>query len=227
MTSASNGTWAFGWTEIPTFHVATEGLPAYYSFGAFNVYNSYSTSDTGIPQWDDVFGGYGQPSIWKNTSTSTGNGILPGEVSLHPGAYGQVSVVEWTQSVTGVVHVEGSFGKGNWFQGDNSADMSYFIYRRSLGNPGYAETFSAGYWINYPDTQTFSFDMYNIAGVTYGFGVGYHYQDSRVATNVGGDTPLSLIITGTPAPVPEPTTMILFVTGLTGLAAVRRRKKSC
>ena len=34
-------------------------------------------------------------------------------------------------------------------------------------------------------------------------------------------------ITETPAPVPEPATMILFGTGIAGLIAARRRKKAC
>ena len=121
--------------------------------------------------------------------------------------------------------MEGSFGKGNWYEGDYSADMSYFIYRRSYGAPTTAE--SLFHWINFHNTQTFSFGMYNIAGVTYGFGVGYHNQDSHVASNYGGDTPLELSITGSSTPVPEQATMILFGAGLAGLAAARRRKKIC
>ena len=63
------------------------------------------------------------PEVWKNTGSDPHNGIQPGEVSLHPGSAGQLSVVRWTSPLTGNININGYFGAGDigW--------MSYYIYK--------------------------------------------------------------------------------------------------
>lgn len=115
ITSNPNGAYSYGWVPSPG--------------GEFSVYDK---TDEGISGCEGIVIDWHSSSItWsrgpvvaKNiTSSSSCNGIQPGEVNIHPGPDGQFSVIRWTSPVAGIISINGYFGAGD------SGIMSYFIYK--------------------------------------------------------------------------------------------------
>ncbi|MGD0972351.1 MAG: hypothetical protein ABSA04_13340 [Desulfobaccales bacterium] len=143
------------------------------------------------------------PSLWKNNSSSTQYGVLPGEVSLQP-AYGDTALVvaRWTSPITGSVTLSGSFGAGDqglmdYYIYENGANIFTFISTALTGNV--TESFNLG-------------PLAVIPGTTIDFAVGpgpngYGY----------GNTPLDATI------VPIPGALWLLGSGLAGLGLLRRK----
>lgn len=140
--------------------------------------------------------------IWRNDSLSTMWSVAPGQLSLHPGSSGQASVLRWTAQSDGLVDISGQFLSGD--TGSMSLgirqDTNWLWQGQDSGMFSLQRTLSKN--------DTIDFLVFN----------GYYY----------GNTPLELTISSKDtAPVPEPATMLLLGTGLTGLIGSRiRRKKS-
>ena len=70
-----------------------------------------------------------------------------------------------------------------------------------------------------------------MATFTFTISSGYSNDDIKRSAffGLGSDASIASVPSDPPAnnPAPEPTTMLLFGTGLAGLAAARRRKKAC
>lgn len=84
--------------------------------GAFQLYTyRYHDPSSGMLVWTrniNVPGGP-TPSVWKNKTSSQWWNVKPGEVSMHPGYYGEYCLVRWTSPVSGQVALEGLFGGGD------------------------------------------------------------------------------------------------------------------
>jgi hypothetical protein len=197
VSSNPNGQWSFGWEDW------NEVLG-----GPLNTFNKYNSNNGGAG-WSDSL--RNPPSIWKNTSGSSQNGVASGEVALHPGSDGDFSVVRWVAPSAGEFSFKGYFGAGD------SGSMSYYIYDGAL---------SIRQWKNDPGTETFSFTRTMAANEAIDFAVGA-YVATTGPDNRWGSTPLDLKITDNNAPVPEPATMLLMVfgSGIMGTGIRRLRKK--
>ncbi len=118
----------------------------------------------------------GTSSIWLNTTGSTSYGVPPGNISLHPGASNEPSVLRWTAPAgyTGLTKVTGQFLAGD------SGTMLVAVRKGTnvLWSASNAGAFDLSVTIAAGDTLDF---------VVYG---GYFY----------GNTPLQLSITGAAAP---------------------------
>lgn len=94
-----NGVWSYGW--MPT------------DFSTFTAYQ-HTYADSGSRQWYTAgMSGDRSPSIWMNTTSSTGYGVAPGQLSLHPGPAQQPSVLRWTAPFEGSYDIVGQFFGGD------------------------------------------------------------------------------------------------------------------
>lgn len=146
----------------------------------------------------DGWMGEGGANLWKNYDSYTKTGVNPGEVSLHPGASGEYAVARWTSPVAGTINIDGKFGAGD------SGVMSYFIYENGDSIFVIHGTYADG-----PFSLTATVSQGTIIDFMVGEGYGY------------GNTPLHATITGNPVPLPP--SLLLFGSGLVGLAGLRRR----
>ncbi len=178
LSSNPNGVWSYGWSD-----------------GTLHLY------DTASGQWYDSghHGGDYTPTIWKNVSSSMAYGVLPGEVSLHPGSSGEWSVARWTSPISGTVTINGWFGAGDL------GSMSYAIYEN--GKQEFYKPYASG-------NESFNLTAVVTSGTTIDFMVGEAYAY--------GNTPLHATIATV---VPIPSAILLLGPGLFGFAAIRRRFK--
>jgi hypothetical protein len=168
-----NGDWSYGWVNN----------------SAFQLYQTaYQGGSNGIsPGWCGPLSGAGPgfPLIWKNTG-SFANDVETGQLSLHPGPGGEMSVAQWT-------------APADWSGGDAAIQGQFF--------PGDIGTMQVGIFKNgnwssprwsASDSGEFTLSVPVVAGDTIDFGVygGYSY----------GNTPLEATITA----APEPSTLVLL-----------------
>ena len=186
-TNNPDGVWSYGWEAAGALNPT------------LNLYNT--TGPTIAPvnsiQWYDVnhHSVDYTPTIWLNTSGTEAYGVLPGQVSLHPGWDGSYSVARWTSPIAGQVDVTGFFGAGD------TGAMSYYISIN--GSTVYQR-------VNDQNTYNFSFSPTVFGGETIDFIVGFN----TVYGYVSGNTPLDVTITTTS--VPEPSTWALMAPRLSG-----------
>ena len=90
---------------------------------------------------------------------------------------------------------------------------------------------NGGNFINYPGSPTPTYEYSSVVDLSSGFVSGLNTIDFYVEGNGVTDgfklktVSFTANESGSPTPVPEPATMLLFGTGLAGLAAAHRRKK--
>ena len=143
------------------------------------------------------------PTVWLNDLGHEAYGVLPGQISLHPGWDDSFSVVRWTSPIAGTIDVSGFFGAGD------SGNMSYYIAANDV---------TTSSWLSDSATERFQFSLSVNAGDTLDFIVG-------VPVNGGyafGNTPLGVTIE-TSGTAPEPSTWALMVAGFAGLGLLRYR----
>jgi len=183
-----NGVWTYGYQS-------TGG-------STFIPYTQNGTTPV-VLYWAGWIAGDGNPSLGKNISGSTINGVGPGQLYVHPGPSGQPSIFRWTApaGVASSVHVEGQFFAG---------DIGVMKVAITLNNDWVTKLFQA------TDAGVFSFDQAVSPGDTIDFAVydGFGY----------GSTPLDARISyGSTSTVPEPSS--LGIASLLAIGAgVRRRR---
>jgi hypothetical protein len=181
-----NGAWSYGWVSDSVFQlyqITTEG-----------------GLNGASPGWCGPYGGV--PTIWKNTGSFV-NGVQTGQLSLHPGNDGEMSVAQWTAPAdwSGDASIQGQFLPGDF----GIMDVGIF----TNGN------WSSLLW-GATDSGTFNLSMPVVAGDTIDFGVYCEPGDYSY-----GNTPLEATITA----VPEPSTFVLFGIGAISLLACGWRKR--
>lgn len=186
-----SGAWSYGWRNGGVFQLYatpnefnTDGSPGW--FGPL--------SNGVIPE--------GFPCIWRNTAPSH-DGVLTGQLSLHPGTGGEMSVARWTAPAdySGDVTVQGKFWPGD------SGSMIVGIFKNgNWASPLWTAT----------DWGTFDLSVPIAAGDRIEFGV--RAGDTGYG---GGNTPLDATIT---ANVPEPSIVALLGFGAIAFAAIAWRR---
>lgn len=142
--------------------------------GPFQLYTyRYHDPSTGLLVWTrniNVPGGP-TPSVWKNKTTTQLYGVKPGEVSIHPGYYGEACLVRWTSPVTGQVTVEGLFGGGD------RGIMSVYIQHN-----GVTVWSSEGFTIDQP--FSFSLAVNHFDNVDFLVANGYWYGNTPIHATI-------------------------------------------
>ncbi|HBF32929.1 TPA: hypothetical protein DDW35_00050 [Candidatus Sumerlaeota bacterium] len=94
-----NGTWSYGWVSAPHGGV----------FMPFPRGDGQGEAPGAIGWFLQLPG----QNVWINRSDKSLCGVVPGQVSLHPGPHGEHAAVRWTSPATGRVSVRGKFGAGD------------------------------------------------------------------------------------------------------------------
>lgn len=170
----------------------------------------------GLSGWRTAGAQFFAPLVVINTSGATiadGNVVLPtGSVLLHgAGSNPGAAVVQWTAPTTGTYQLVSSFTGA---QINMQANVGVFSNGSSL--------FSS--FISGNGTASFSSLLTLTAGTVLSFAVN---RDGADPNGFAGNwTALGVDITAVNTVVPEPATYMLMVTGLGGLALIRRRRKA-
>ena len=137
----------------------------------------------------------GAPAIFFNFGTSALNGLPPNQLALHPGPSGEYAVLRFTAPADGNYGIAAQFFSGDAGGTDatilvnGQASSSIFFAADTGSNPA----FSGSVTLNLGDRLDFA------VGAPSSF--------------FFGTTPLAVVLTFTPVPVPEPGTGALFVLG--------------
>lgn len=91
-----SGPWGYGWST---------------GVGGFSQLSATTSADCGsTPVWS----GGGQTNIWRNrTAAATCFGVVPGQVSMHPGSSGELVVVRFTAPTSGEWAFQAQFSSGD------------------------------------------------------------------------------------------------------------------
>ena len=187
VSSNPNGAWSYGWESTLN--------------GSLDLYDAVRAAD----QWyaSSHHSGDWTPTVWQNDLGYADWGVLPGQISLHPGWDNSFSVVRWTSPISGTIDVSGFFGAGDL------GAMSYYIAANDV---------TALSWLTDSGTENFAFSQSVSAGDTLDFIVG-----TPIGGGYGfGNTPLGVTIE-TSGTAPEPSTWVLMLAGLAGIGLVRYR----
>lgn len=102
-TSNPNGAWTFGYTPS-----SPEG-----DAGALIPFPMSKDSGGSRLWFDPANVSLDAPSVFKNGSTATINGIAPGEAGLHPGSVQEYAIARWTAPTAGKYAVKVQFKAGD------------------------------------------------------------------------------------------------------------------
>ena len=199
-TSNPNGVWSYGWDVADAAGT--------YAFTALDVFSGNS----GAFGWNSsTHNALGTPGIWKNDLGYTYYGIASGQIAMHPAEdqYGfandNAAILRFTAGAAGTYNVNAAF-----FTGDSGDTVAWVVKNNdfsaalgSLGSTGNSPTYLASLSLQ--------------AGDTLDFVVG-HSSDSYFSDN----TQINVSIN---APVPEPETYALMLSGL-GLVGLQLRRRN-
>jgi hypothetical protein len=203
--SNPNGVWSYGTTGTTLT-------------GALTVHTNTMSAISGIPNWNGWTGtvpmfGNNYPFTAKYSGAAPGTEtdvvVLPGMLTQHPASNGAYSVVRFTAPTTAAYLLSAVF-EGREFQGQGpgtNADVHVLHNGVALFN-GIVIGFGP------PSDQLFATSLNLTAGDRIDFSVGFGPNGTFL-----GDT-LSLQATLT---VPEPTAIVLGLTGVISVIAWRRR----
>src|SRR5271166_5060477 len=155
LNSNPNGVWSYGYST-------TLG-------GPFLLYTSSSTSVAGNPDWitwQANIGVNGTPDIFKNTAATDeqteGANLEPGELALHPGPDGEISIARWTAPGAESISLSTTFtGRDN--VNGTTTDVHVFRNGSSLFDrevtgfgPGSDQSFTTSLAVQQGDTIDFA-----------------------------------------------------------------------
>ena len=195
VTSNPGSVWSYGYSN---------GVFPAYSLALFDKPTATAT----YLSWTDAsYIVFGTPVAWLYLSGSAINGVLPGQMALHPGPlYRAYAILRFTAPSTAAYNVVGQF-----YAGDSGAMNGSVVHNSNLSTP-------LAYFSNTTDASTFSFSaLHLVAGETLDLAVGNNGDYSS------GSTPVTMTIT---TAVPEPATLALMLGGLgvVGWVAWRRKR---
>ena len=193
VTSNPGSVWSYGYSFFPAYSLILFDKPT--TTATFVIWNdaSYIVSGT--------------PAAWSLLSGSAINGVLPGQMALHPGpSYRGYAILRFTAPSTADYNVVGQF-----YAGDSGTMNGSVVHNSNLSTP-------LAYFSNTTDASTFSFSaLHLVAGETLDLAVGNNGDYGS------GSTPVTMTIT---TAVPEPATLALMLGGLgvVGWVAWRRKR---
>lgn len=207
-TTASNGSgvWTYGYGTVgSTFTADTVSGPA---FGGYSGYAYWAPATNGLPL----------VGLNSNATPTPGFTPFPADDNLwmHPGNADNLdSIVEFTAPTSGSYNIAGYFVRADQESGMGSGTLvSIYDGASALMGPTY---------ISNTDYDDISFNQ----NVTLTAGQTLEFALSRDGDYSFDSTGLSLNITTNVSAIPEPSSLMLFGTGILGVAgAVRRRFKA-
>lgn len=137
----------------------------------------------------------GAPTIYFNFGSSVLNGLPPNQLALHPGPSGEYAVLRFTAPADGNYAIAAQF-----FSGDLRVTDATILVNGQAGSPLF---FAA---------DTSSNPAFN-GSVTLNLGDRLDFAVGAPTDFTFGTTPLAVVLTFTPTPVPEPGLLALFVLG--------------
>jgi hypothetical protein len=168
ITSNPNGVWSYGW-------VAALG-------GAFTLYTATGSCEVqGLTAWmyEECNGQYlpwiahndtAEKVCWKTVC------VPPTYLTLHPGPYGELSVLRWTAPTTGMFLVEGEF-TGLDFAYPTTTDVHVLVNS--------TKSLLSGPITSYRLPLTFSMKVFLSSGDTVDFAVGFGYNGNHFGDSTG------------------------------------------
>ena len=153
-------------------------------------------------------------SWWEVTSTSAG---YKNELGIVNGGYQTVS-----DRVSGFqIFSEGTY-TGIF---SNTGTFEFGLSVNDGGARYYSDPLHNTYDNQLDHMLTFSLGAFDYGGHSYRNGYLLAWEDLQIGPSDHDYNDITFLVDANPAPVPEPTTMLLFGTGLVGLAGSRLRKK--
>ena len=204
LNSNPNGVWTYGYS--PTLG------------GPFVLNTNSGTTLAGNPNfsyWGTNIGANATPVVFKNTAATNQQGgganLDPGQIAFHPGPSGEFCIVRWTSPIAESILLNTIFTGRDNING-TTTDVHIFHNGGSLFD-GLVNGFGLG------SGPSFATSLSVLQGDTIDFAVGIGSNGTYISDTTGLDATI------TTAPVPVPATILLFGSGLAGLAGTRLRKK--
>lgn len=196
-----NGVWSYGWS----LHL---GSP-------FILSTDHRVRE-GADHWRGNRGSDGTPLAFHNGTSSPillgGTALYEaGQFGLHPGPGGEYAIARWTAPAAGKIAIDSTFSGQDIFRTTTDAHILH-------NNVHLFDSLIEGFG----SSASLNIEIMMLVGDTLDFAVGF----GRNSNHFNDSTGLAATITVNDAapPIPEPSTWILFTTGLAGLLGRHRRK---